>query len=425
LDVWQLSGSRLLSLTPYEPASALEWLGWSADGRLLTVGGGRLTAWDIDEGRAVYEAAISGSNLAAVLSPGRTWVAVATKGGVFLFDTAGGRCLGRLETGDPATEGWIALAVSPDGKRLCGLTRRRPPPFAPAGIDGWMTRWKSKERAGELVWSSHYEIFTWELESGKRTGAIAVWTDMASPQWNPLHWCGPNHVLVGGRNLVDLEHRVLRQVYVTPRTIMPESPDGRLWYLDGPSERDAKTTTLRAYRQPIPSADDKVVLHPGLPIDVKIECGNADRDKRAGAALCTLLDYEGYQAGPGGWTMRVKAEPFDTGERLPQDPADGPTLPAILVTIHLVAPDGVEAGSEAYSAVFQRKRSKYYVRPRSGESESVEKYNFAGKDRNQAILDEIWEQLATPGGWARWPRGVVKVQDKYLLLPQVGELVPD
>ncbi|HEY1861966.1 MAG TPA: hypothetical protein VGG61_16510 [Gemmataceae bacterium] len=425
LDVWDSSGARLLSLTPYDPASALEWLGWSADGRLLTIGEGRLTAWDIPDGRAVYEIFISGSNLAAVLSPGRTWIAVATKGGVYLFDTAAGRCLGHLETGDPAAEGWIALAIAPDGQRLCGIIRRRPPPFAPSGIGGWMTRWNGKERAGELVWSSLYDIYTWDLQSGKLTGSFPVWTDVASPQWNPLHWCGPNHILIGGRNLVDLEHRVLLRAYLASRAIVPESPDGRLWYLSAATQPGAKVAPLRAYRSPSPLADAKVVFHPGTPVVVAAECGNPDRDKLAVTALRSLLDHEGYKDGPGAWTMRLKAEPFDTRERLPQEPADAPTLPAILITIRLITPNGTEAGSEAYSAVFPRKRSKYYVRPRAGESDTVEKYNFGGKDRNQAILEEIWEQLATPGAWARWPRGVVKVQDKFLLLPQADDLVPD
>jgi len=418
LDVWDTSGARLLSLIPNAPASAVEWLGWSADGRLLTVGEGRLTAWDIPEGRAVYEAAISGSTLAAVLSPERTWVAVATKGGLFLFDTAAGRCLGRLDAGDPEAEGWMGLAVAPDGRRLCGITRRRPPTFAPGGVYGWMTRWNGKERAGEMVWSSQYDIDTWNLQSGKRVGATSVWTDMASPRWNTLHWCGPKHILVGGRNLIDLEHHVLRYAYLTPRTVVPESPDGRLWYLE-----EGKSATLRAYRCPNPDAGE-VVLQPGMPIEIKTECGTAERDKRTASALRAVLESEGYKDVPGGWTVHVKTETFDTRERLPQDPADGPTLPAVLVKIRLVAPDGTEAGVEEYSAVFQRKRSKYFVQPRAGASD-VEQYNFAGKERNQAILDEIWDQLALPGGWTRWPRAVAKVQDKLLLLPQVSELVPD
>jgi hypothetical protein len=159
---------------------------------------------------------------------------------------------------------------------------------------------------------------------------------------------------------------------------------------------------------------------------VTVETGDSERDMKFAAALRSVLDYEGYKNNPGGWTMRAEAVPFDTKEPVPQGPnAGGPTLPAILITVHLITPEGTEAGSEAYSAVFQRKRSKYYVRPRSGESDAVEKYNFGGKDRNQAILDEIWEQRGAPAAWARWPHGVAKVQDKYLMLPQTGELSPD
>jgi hypothetical protein len=241
---------------------------------------------------------------------------------------------------------------------------------------------------------------------------------MTSPQWNSLHWCRPNRILIGGRNLVDLDHRVLLKAYIAPRAIVPESPDGQLWYLSTATKPDAKAATLSAHNPPTSSDDGMVVFHPGTAVVVETECGNPERNKQVATALRSLLDHEGYKAGPGGWTMRVKVEPFDTKERLPQDPANGPTLPAILITIKLISPDGMEAVPDTYSAVFQRKRSKYYVRPRAGQNETVENYNFGSKERNQVILDEIWEQLATPAGWAHWPRGVVRVQDKFLLLPQ-------
>jgi hypothetical protein len=422
VDVWDTSGKRLIGLRPI-PGAMLEWIGWSANNYLLTIGQGQLMAWDLPGGRAVYDVSISSPNVAAALSPGRTWLAIGTKGGVYAIDTATGRGLGRLDVGNESAWGWIALALSSDGQRLCGVIRHPPPAFAPAGIYGWLTRWNDNKPAGELVWSTLWDVCTWDLTTGHRSNLFPIWTDVASPQWNPLHWCGANYVLLGGRNLIDLEHRVVSRSYAPPsQAIVSGSPDGRLWYLDPSPVTEAKAVTLRAYRPPSP-ADATVVCCPGTAVVVTCEGAGPERDKQFAATLRILLDHEGYKSGPGGWTMRVKTEIFDTLERLPQDAANGPTVPAILITIRWINPQGKEAGSEAYSAVFQRKQSKYYVRPRTGET--AEKYQFTGKEQRPAILDEIWEHLVAPTAWARWPRGVAQVGDKMFLLPQIDSLRED
>ena len=419
VDVWDASGKRLLGLLPF-PGARIEWVGWSAGGYLLTLGQGRLAAWELPAGRAVYEVPIWGGNLAAALSPGRTWVAIGTKGGVSAIETATGCCLGRLDAGNESAEGWIALALSTDGQRLCGMIRHPPPTFAPAGVYAWMTRWDGNKQAGELVWSSLHDIYTWDLNTGRLSGSFPLWTDVTSPQWSPLHWCGAGHVLLGGRNLIDLGHHVVLRSYAPPsQAIASGSPDGRLWYLDPSPAAGTRAATLRAYRPP-GAGDAKVVFCPGAAVEVTCESGSPERDKQFAASLRAVLSHEGYKPGPGGWTMRVKTEIFDTREHLPQDAAGGPTLPAVLITVRLLTPEDKEAGSEAYSAVFRRKQSKYYVRPRRGET--AERYNFAGKEQRQAITEEIWAQLAAPGAWGRWPRGVAQFGDKMLLLPQTDTL---
>src|SRR5262249_40445487 len=55
VDVWDQSGTRLMGIVPGAPPAPIEWLAWSADGKLLTLIGGRLTGWHVPSGKAAYE----------------------------------------------------------------------------------------------------------------------------------------------------------------------------------------------------------------------------------------------------------------------------------------------------------------------------------------------------------------------------------
>src|SRR5205814_259794 len=115
-DVWDAGGQRLLGLVPY-PDYPLVWVGWSANGRLLTAGRGKLTAWEVPAGRAVFE--VEGQYAGPVhLEPGRRWLVAATFPGpidVLAADT--GACLGRCSA-DNYGYRCAQLALSPDGTRL-------------------------------------------------------------------------------------------------------------------------------------------------------------------------------------------------------------------------------------------------------------------------------------------------------------------
>jgi hypothetical protein len=168
------------------------------------------------------------------------------------------------------------------------------------------------------------------------------------------------------------------------------------------------------------------VFHPGTPVGVQTDCGSLERSGKVAEGVTRALAYEGYKDGPNAWMLRVTGEQIDSGERLPQDREDpnSPTLPAVRVTLRLVTPDGKELGPDSYVFSFARKKSKYYARPRRGEVETVERYNFQGKDPKQAVADEIWDLLVNGSVWTRWPRGVVKADGKYLVLPQASKLEP-
>jgi hypothetical protein len=120
VDVWDDGGTRLLGLVPGKNGGAIDWLGWSGDGRLLTLAGGTLTAWEVPAGRAVYE--VEGDYQGPLhLAPGQGWLAAAAADHVDLLDAATGRCRAEGKAAD-----WGPCALAPDGRTLV-RTRRGDP----------------------------------------------------------------------------------------------------------------------------------------------------------------------------------------------------------------------------------------------------------------------------------------------------------
>jgi hypothetical protein len=129
LNVWDGSGKRLGGLIPYGRGVAADWLGWSADGRLLTLGAGRLTGWDWKAARAIWE--VEGGYITPVAqAPGRAWLAAPAGDAVDLLDASSGRCLARCKA-PPGAE-YLALAVSLNGAALAAA-RPEKRPVAQAG----------------------------------------------------------------------------------------------------------------------------------------------------------------------------------------------------------------------------------------------------------------------------------------------------
>src|SRR5205085_9710108 len=112
-------GARLLSFVPYDATVPVQWVGWSGGGRLLTLGGGKLTGWEVPAGKAAFEVA-GGYRLPARTVRGGGWLAVAAAAHVDLVDAETGRCLGRCSLAeaehDPTRPADVALAT--DGRML-------------------------------------------------------------------------------------------------------------------------------------------------------------------------------------------------------------------------------------------------------------------------------------------------------------------
>src|SRR5262245_1035078 len=168
VDVWDAGGQRLFGMVPY-PDYAVEGVAWLDDGRLLTVGQGKLTAWEVPAGKAVFE--IDGQYAGPIqLEPGRRWLVAATyPGHVDVLATDMGACLGRCSA-DNFGYRWDHTLLSPDGTRLV-----RALPVLSLGLAVWdlktgqLTTRMTGDYKGALVWcDEHRSVATERFQTRER-----------------------------------------------------------------------------------------------------------------------------------------------------------------------------------------------------------------------------------------------------------------
>lgn len=389
----------VLRLAPYGP-QPVEWLGWTADGKLLTVGTGKLTAWDADTGKARFETAGSYTGVAA-LAPGREWIALAAPGVIDIVDTASGACRGRLQ----AWETTLSLAVSPDGTRLAALGPAR----HGAGVGTPARVWTGTEPS-EVPSEGWRQVLAWKVEDGTADGK-ATFRPVASA---PLQWIGPRQLVAGGGSVADLDVGCGTYHFAFEGKGKPlrDSPDGRLWLT-----RDG---WLEAVKPPALRPEGEVVFGPSVPLQVQVSGPSAIRAAQVAKLLNGVLRDLGQAMGEGGWSWRLNVQEKETQQKLSfGSQSKELPLPAVYVRGDLVAPDGTAVASTADSAGFLGPRSRYFNGRQDitmgPQSSWVEYYNFRGQDPKEAILDEEWEYVLP--GCRFYSQGVVKVGTAYQPLP--------
>jgi hypothetical protein len=394
VDIWDATGKHIAGLRPY-PDSVIDWLGWSADGHLLTACRDSVTSWDPATGKAIFE--IEAAFKTWTLAPGCGWLLATTPGGnLDFFDTATGQPLGRIPGRGPTP----TFSLSPDGKTLI-----RPVATGP--------------NAGNAI-----EV--WDLETGKRSTQpeLPIGTVLGT-------WGGPRHTLTSMPGsacilLYDLDVHTHTYCFDAGPQVRADSL-GRGWM--APAGREAKGwTPLR-----IPGVEKfgrELVLGPGSPIRVEIDVGSREYNPRIAKQTAEQLQKRGLTIGRGGWCLRADHTIGQSSQQF-DDPKTGKKYQSPYITLDitwkLLAPDGTEVWQASDGGPFDPFRSKYVVvgsrrndmiNPQGGGYRHVE-IDFEGKNAQRAQIEEILDQtiLLRQGLPTGLPVCVAKVADGYATLP--------
>ena len=261
LDVYHQEQIRhMVGWRPYEQeeadgARAIAWAAFLDQHHVLTSNAaGKLIYWTLPGCGAgfVVEGAIEGR---PILSPGRKVLAGLSGGSIRFYDTSNGRLLGEAPapSGDGSgPAGLTAAAFSDDGTQLVALLH------------------------GNLL--VRYDLRAGKVLSEFRPGAIG----------STLEWCGPRHILIDGRTLIDLEHRgLVVWTYTQGGLPMRGSPDGRHWAVVEPFP--GKPGHLAPFGLPDKSVEAATALflnpktdaplRPGVSVALNVEVRGAGGDE--------------------------------------------------------------------------------------------------------------------------------------------------
>jgi hypothetical protein len=431
VDAWDAAGKWIASLRPAD--QELTWAGWSADGKLLTLCGGRLTAWELPACKAVYEMPALGVHLA--LTPDHTLLVVGTANRMDVLDAATGECRGRIDC--PAQV--LSLAVSADGQHVAALL--------PAKRGAGMNVQPAAPQEGDF----HYlmkgggwrQVRAWGLADGKPKGEAHVRVPNSL-----LRWVGPRQVLAGGDYnhggfLVELDSGCATAYLQAPQdaTLGQGSPDDRPWYFvtkpAGPQDPDAFRQRLFAAQagklKPEPTGPVKLVagarparagelvFGPRVPLRLEVDIADENRKAEATAAWTACLRDMGQTLGEGGWTLRISGSEADSGSSMQFGPGGAlkVQIPLVKGRSELRAPDGTVVAAMDLLQGFLGRDSKYFKKNQglvqAPNGRSVEEYDFGGRNGKAAMADEIWHNYIVAARF--YGMGVVKADGKYVALP--------
>ena len=384
VDVWDRDGARVGGFVPYGRNTPVGWVGW-AGGRLLTAGGGRLTAWDVPDGTAAWE--VEGGYEPAAGVAGGAWVVAAAGESADVLDADTGVCVARLPA--PGGGGYVAAAAAPDGTALAAAR--------PGG-----------------------RVDVWDLGTGKRESLAA-----GDGPVTLLRWAGPDHLLAVARTVGVYDRRAGGLV------ARYSARDAA-----GPAHAAAVPPAADATGRRLFAADREYVCPQAGPVRVEVGLAPADKSQRAAKALADDLRRRGFRTGPGGFTLRVGHEVGGGGMRLKRDANDeGVSTPVVTFTWRLLDPAGQAVWEGTAKAGFAGEGSRYFLKQRGDglgprgtmtATTITSYYDFGGQDMRAAILAEILDtaaaKLPEPEGGV--PALLLRAGPEVVRLPHAGLVDP-
>jgi hypothetical protein len=407
VDIWDQNGKRLFGFLPYGPDTPIEAIIWTADNRLITRGGGKVTGWEIPGPKAVFE--LMGYVGPFALSPNRKWIALQYEKNLDVFDSATGKPLGRADRSNAGGRPWQGFAVSKDGTQVAAAELAR-------------------QGGSELpaIWA--YAV--WDVRTGKTQEAGRIFSGFAPKTPDNPMWVGSRLLLSGG-DVIDLDAKaVTATLGLSPPTPLA-SPDGRYW-----GARSDHAAVFPNQRMPLETivatglgdaiarvprlAPADILLRDGSTIEVVSQTGDNGRDGIARSLLGQVLAAEGYGAGRSDWKLTVTAQRANTTASLDRPSGGKIPIPFVNGKIQLVGPDGAAIWEAAATGGFDMNHSKY----KSGKEDlgpmggSITHFNFGLRDPGDAMADEAWDDfmkgLKTQ---AKFPRVLARVNGKVVALP--------
>ncbi|HVX15245.1 MAG TPA: hypothetical protein VHC22_28915 [Pirellulales bacterium] len=394
VDVWRATGERIGGFTPYG-AKPIDWVSWSSASRLLTLGDGKLSAWDPTTGRSVYEV-VGEYRLPVEPARGRRWLAISAAGHIDLVDTESGRCLGRLALGDVPADHFESLALSPDATilALCGRgdeQRCRQAPFGGFGL-----------------------VRTWNLTTGQEQEPVVVQRSFNWPIFLP-----DNQRVLTASGTYDLASGLPAETFAFYGPL-GLGPDGRLWTFEAiqsaepaaPGRAPGKPRVLprpqigpNKARMNLRVVDlEKIKLDRAwlcdkrTPISVEVDLGDAQRSRQMAQHMAAWLTASRFTLGPGGFRVKGSEREVVTDMSGAHAPFLGnQPMPGIQVTWSLHGPNGVKVWSTQQVVAFNTDSKYLKSSTKTGklvgtmEEVSLE-FDFGGRNPREAILEELKEK---------------------------------
>jgi hypothetical protein len=397
VDVWDITGKRLIGLRPYDDEPIL-WHDWSADGKLLTADRGHISGWDVETGQASFE--VVGNFNAFVTSPGAEWVIAATPARhLFFVDSATGQCLGHI----PASPSFPEHTLSPDGKTLL--------------------------RLGE--WP---KLQVWDVQTGKRKSdpeaPVVSLSQAIGDGVTDVFWIDARRVLSHTKTwgeqspryyLYDLDAHTHTYVYPPKLGRFQNDTLGRAW-MNSQAGGGERWTAPN-----VPGAgafDHTVAFAPGTTIRVEVDVGSREGSRTTAEKMAGSLSGLGFKIGRDGWVMRADHKTGEAGTDLTDLRGQrGIFVATLTITWRLLDPEGKEAWKGTSGGKFDPFQSKYVALgsrrtdmapggPFAGGSTQV-RLDYKGKDPMTAQVEEILENSWYPGV----PICLVKTAEGYSTVP--------